>query len=100
MPIRFSTTTASLVARPPAMAAKPAEAANTPRSSTSLARHFSRSAMAWRNMPSAIGLRQVLPVQTNSTIVLPSRFKVCRDDPWRKTSKRSSYTRTTLDGCP
>ena len=50
---------------------------------------------------SAIGLRQVLPVQTNSTIVLASRFSVpSATTPSRRISKRLSCTRTTDDGWP
>ena len=54
-----------------------------------------------RQSTSAIGLRQVLPVQTNNTIRLESRCKVrSGTTPARSTSYRPFCTRTTDDGWP
>ena len=68
--------TASGLARPPSEAATPADMTNTPWSSNWLIWQPSRLARSCRQIASAIGLRQVLPVQTKSIIRLASRCKV------------------------
>jgi hypothetical protein len=67
------------LARLPAQAEMPALATTTPCRSISSGRHPSRSAASRRKMASAIGLRQVLPVHTKSTIRLASRRSVSSD---------------------
>ena len=58
------------------MAATPADITSTPRSSSWPISQPSRLASICRQINSAIGLRQVLPVQTKRIIVLESRCKV------------------------
>ena len=67
---------APVLALPPPQAAIPALATITPCRSISSALQLNRSATNSRKSVSAIGLRQVLPVQTKSTIRLDSRRSV------------------------
>ena len=79
----------------------PADITNTPRSSNSSIVQPSRSASISRQSNAAIGLRQVLPVQTNNTSRLESRCKVrSGTTPARRISYRPPATRTTDDGWP
>ena len=73
------TSTASGVARPPIMAEMPADSTITPWSASSAGGQPILSASICRHKASAIGLRQVLPVQTNRTIKLESRRSVCSE---------------------
>jgi hypothetical protein len=63
--------------------------------------HFKHSASLARISSSAIGLRQVLPVQTNRIIKLASRLSVASPTtPSRKTVNWLPATRTTEEGSP
>ena len=70
---------AAALALPPPHAAMPALATTTPRDSTSSGLQPKCPASSCRRSASAIGLRQVLPVQTKSTIRLDSRLSVSSD---------------------
>ncbi len=83
------------------MAAMPADITSTPWSSNSSILQPSRLASMSRQSISAIGLRQVLPVHTNSTIRLDSRIKVrSGTTPSRRILQRPPLTWTTDDGWP
>ena len=90
---------ASAEALPPEAAATPAEATMTPWSSTSSAEQPSLSANRFSNNTCPIGLRQVLPVQTSSTIRLADRRRAGSDKaPCRRIFTWLSTTLTTVEG--
>ena len=88
---------APVLALPPPQAAIPALATTTPCRSISSGRHPNRSAISSRKSVSAIGLRQVLPVQTKSTIRLESRRSVSSETMPGCTTRKPAASTAIVD---